>query len=80
MRALFLIAALIICFIVFSPMLRGWRPRLPGGARPDKLVKDPFCGTYVLRSRAVRRESGGEALHFCSPDCATRFARGDRPV
>jgi YHS domain-containing protein len=79
-RALLLIAALILCFILFSPMLRGWRPRLPGTARPDQLVKDPFCGTYVLRSRAVRRESGGEALHFCSPDCAARFARGDRPV
>jgi YHS domain-containing protein len=79
-RALLLIAALILCFILFSPMLRGWRPRLPGTERPDQLVKDPFCGTYVLRSRAVRRESGGEALHFCSPDCATRFARGDRPV
>jgi YHS domain-containing protein len=79
-RALLLIAALILCFILFSPMLRGWRPRLPGTERPDQLVKDPFCGTSVLRSRAVRRESGGEALHFCSPDCAARFARGDRPV
>jgi YHS domain-containing protein len=79
-RALLLIAALILCFILFSPMLRGWRLRLPGTERPDQLVKDPFCGTYVLRSRAVRRESGGEALHFCSPDCAARFARGDRPV
>jgi YHS domain-containing protein len=79
-RALLLIAAIILCFILFSPMLRGWRPRLPGTERPDQLVKDPFCGTYVLRSRAVRRESGGEALHFCSPDCAARFARGDRPV
>jgi YHS domain-containing protein len=79
-RALLLIAALILCFILFSPMLRGWRPRLPSTERPDQLVKDPFCGTYVLRSRAVRRESGGEALHFCSPDCAARFARGDRPV
>ena len=80
MRALLLIAAIILCFILFSPMLRGWRPRLPGTERADQLVKDPFCGTYVLRSRAVRRESGGEALHFCSPDCAARFARGDRPV
>lgn len=80
MRALLLIAAIILCFILFSPMLRGWWPRLPGTERPDQLVKDPFCGTYVLRSRAVRRESGGEALHFCSPDCAARFARGDRPV
>ena len=80
MRALLLIAALVMAFILFSPMLRGWRFRWPGGDRPDQLVKDPFCGTYVLRSRAVRRESGGEALHFCSPDCAARFARGARPV
>ena len=81
MRALFLIAGLVLCFIILSPMLRGWRPRLLGGGeRPDQLVKDPFCGTYVLRSRAVRRESGGEALHFCSADCAARFARGDRPI
>ena len=58
MRALFLIAGLVLCFIILSPMLRGWRPRLLGGGeRPDQLVKDPFCGTYVLRSRALRRES-----------------------
>lgn len=80
MRALLLLAGLILCFVLLSPMLRGWRPRLPSGGRPDQLVKDPFCGTYVLRSRAVRRESGGEALHFCSAECAARFARGDRPV
>ena len=81
MRGLLLLAGLLLCFIILSPMLRGWRPRLPGGGRrPDQLVKDPFCGTYVLRSRALRRESGGEALHFCSADCAARFARGERPV
>ena len=82
MRALFLVVGLVLCFILLSPMLRGWRPKLLGGGgeRPDQLVKDPFCGTYVLRSRAFRRESGGEALHFCSADCAARFARGERPV
>ena len=81
MRALFLVVGLVLCFVLLSPMLRGWRPRLFGGDdRPDQLVKDPFCGTYVLRSRAFRRESGGEALHFCSSDCAARFARGERPV
>ena len=35
---------------------------------------------YVLRSKALRRESGGEALHFCSADCASRFAKGERPI
>ena len=81
MRGLLLLAGLFLCFVILSPMLRGWRPRLPGGgARSDQLVKDPFCGTYVLRSRALRRESGGEALHFCSADCAARFSRGERPI
>jgi YHS domain-containing protein len=84
MRGLFLVAGLVLAFVLLSPMLRGWRPRFLGGGdsneRPDQLVKDPFCGTYVLRSRAFRRESGGEALHFCSADCAARFARGERPV
>ena len=81
MRGLLLLAGLFLCFIILSPMLRGWRPWLRGGGdRPDQLVKDPFCGTYVLRSRALRRERGGEALHFCSADCAARFARGEHPV
>lgn len=81
MRGLLLLAGLVLCFIILAPMLRGWRPRLPWEAsRPDQLVKDPFCGTYVLRSKALRREKGGETLHFCSADCAARFARGERPV
>ena len=82
MRGLLLLAAVIVVFVLVSPLLRGWRLRLPGTSREraDQLVKDPFCGTYVLRSRAIRRESGGEALHFCSAGCAARFARGDRPV
>jgi YHS domain-containing protein len=80
-RGLLVLAGVILAFVLLSPILRGWRPRLPGGGdHPDQLVKDPFCGTYVLRSRAVRRESGGEALHFCSADCAARFARGEHPV
>ena len=73
MRGLLVLAGVILAFVLLSPILRGWRPRLPGsGDHPDQLVKDPFCGTYVLRSRAVRRESGGEALHFCSADCAAK--------
>ena len=87
MRGLFLVAGLVLVFVLLAPMLRGWRPRFLGGGdgndesdRRDQLVKDPFCGTYVVRSRAFRRESGGEALHFCSADCAARFARGERPV
>ena len=82
MRGVLLLLVVIMAFVLIAPILRGWRLRLSGAdtERPDPLVKDPFCGTYVLRSRAIRRESGGEALHFCSAECAARFARGDRPV
>src|SRR5438445_2475495 len=81
-RGVLLLLVVIMAFVFIAPLLRGWRLRLSGAdtERPDPLVKDPFCGTSVLRSRAIRRESGGEALHFCSAECAARFARGDRPV
>ncbi|MEK6529430.1 MAG: YHS domain-containing protein [candidate division NC10 bacterium] len=37
-------------------------------------MKDPVCQTYVLRSRAVRREAGGTTHYFCSRECAARFS------
>ena len=46
------------------------RPRLTS----DELVKDPVCGTYVVRSRAVSRGTAADARYFCSAECAGRFA------
>ncbi len=40
----------------------------------DELVKDPVCGTYVVRSRAVSGPAGAAARYFCSAECARRFA------
>ena len=40
----------------------------------DELVKDPVCGTYVVRSRAVSRPATEGARYFCSAECASRFA------
>jgi hypothetical protein len=34
---------------------------------------DPVCGMKVDPSRAIRRELGGEAYHFCSEDCLRAF-------
>jgi YHS domain-containing protein len=43
----------------------------------DRLVKDPVCQTYVVRSRAVRSEAGGAPVYFCSAECARRFERAE---
>jgi hypothetical protein len=53
-----------------APLARSRRP-----AGPDELVKDPVCQTYVVRSRAVTRGTGGEVRYFCSEECAGRASR-----
>lgn len=80
MRGLLLLAIVVLAVVVLWPALRGMRPRFPteAPARRDELVKDPMCQTYVVLSRAVRREIGGTATYFCSPECAERYLRNER--
>ena len=80
MRGLVLLAALVLAVLAARTILRAWRERRPVGAPPlrDELVKDPVCQTYVLASRALTTEADGIVTHFCSPECAARFARGER--
>ena len=41
----------------------------PGGKSGGELVRDPHCGTYVAKARAVVASVGGETLYFCSATC-----------
>jgi YHS domain-containing protein len=63
-----------VVIVALLPLLRR-RPRPESRARmsSDELVKDPVCGTYVVRSRAVSRPAADGSLYFCSADCAGRF-------
>jgi uncharacterized protein len=38
---------------------------------------DPVCGMKVDRSKAIRREIGGNTLYFCSEHCARAAAGGE---
>ncbi len=80
MRGLLYAAALILLVIALAPVLRALRSRPVAGrpARHDELVKDPVCQTYIVLSRAVTDEVDGVVTHFCSRECAARFARGER--
>ena len=76
MRGFFLLGSLLLLVFLLWPIVRRLLP--PPARRPraiqDELVKDPVCQTYVLRSRAVRREAGGTTHYFCSRECAARFS------
>ncbi len=39
------------------------------GARAVPLVRDPVCGTYIPRNRALAAGSGDDQRFFCSEDC-----------
>ena len=80
MRGLLYLAILVLAMIIAAPVLRAWRRGALAGRRTqhDELVKDPVCQTYVLMSRAVTTEADGVLTHFCSRECAARFARGER--
>ena len=80
MRALLWVVALVLAVLMVPPLLRAWRrgAMLASRTQHDELVKDPVCQTYILLSRAVTAEVGGVPTHFCSRECATRFAGGER--
>lgn len=62
----------------FSGLLEGAAERRQVPPRPGvMLVRDPVCGTYVDRSRAVSARGAGETHYFCSEDCRSAY-RGRR--
>lgn len=79
MRVLQLLAWALVVVALFWPLMRR-RPivsRRREPARPDELVKDPVCQTYVVRSRAVSRP-GASGMYFCSAECARRYGAETR--
>jgi YHS domain-containing protein len=73
-RVALVVLSIAVVIVALLPLLRPRRaPRPLVRGRPDELVKDPVCGTYVVRSRAVSRADGVGSRYFCSPECASRF-------
>jgi YHS domain-containing protein len=65
----------VMALVALLPIFR--HRSLPNDARrleTDELVKDPVCQTYIVRSRAVSRQTAAGPRYFCSADCAARFA------
>ena len=51
-------------------------PRRRGAPPPEKsvpLVRDPVCGTYVVRARALTSGQGDGMQFFCSERCRTEY-------
>ena len=69
-----LIVRLIWKFV--AGMVSGVREPGPSRAKAGlPLVRDPVCGTYVERSRALSIRAGGATHYFCSQECRRSFVK-----
>jgi YHS domain-containing protein len=52
-------------------------PGGPAGPAPSKeggeLVRDPQCGTYVPKARAIAASVGSQTSYFCSTACRDAY-------
>jgi YHS domain-containing protein len=75
LRVAILAVWVVMAVVALLPILRGRSVQPPGPPlSTDELVKDPVCQTYIVRSRAVTRQTAAGARYFCSAACADRFA------
>ena len=51
------------------------KPRRGGRSASVPLVRDPVCGTYVVRANAITMGSGTQTQYFCSQKCRDEFSR-----
>ncbi len=53
-----------------------------GGSKKKSvpLVRDPVCGTYVVRDRALTLDAGKQTQYFCSERCRDEYTRGVRAI
>lgn len=49
-------------------------PRMPRGPGPGQaMARDPVCGTFVVRSRALTKAGAGGTQYFCSEKCRSAY-------
>ena len=49
-------------------------PRAETGPPPtEPMVRDPVCGTFVVRARALSAIRAGHTEYFCSEQCRKAF-------
>ena len=76
-----LILLLVLRFVlqlVFGSAKPATRRKRKTAKAPERLggelVRDPQCGTYVPKARAITVGSGPETKYFCSTTCRDTYA------
>jgi YHS domain-containing protein len=76
-----LVLVLIVVRLVWrflAGVIDGLTPAAPRSTKKPSvpLVRDPVCGTYVVRAKALTIEAKGQTQYFCSERCRDEYTRG----
>jgi uncharacterized protein len=77
LRILLLLLVLRLLFRFIMGLVEGLAPEgsRTGGRSAVPLVRDPVCGTYVPRTRALTLAASGRTEFFCSEECRRAYAQ-----
>jgi len=80
LRFILLLIVIRLVWRFVAGMIEGARPpaRVSRGGQGSAvpLVRDPVCGTYVVRDRALTSGSGANQHFFCSDRCRDEWQHG----
>jgi uncharacterized protein len=87
LRTLLLLIVIRLVWRFIASVMDGMSPapqqQKAGKKKSVPLVKDPVCGTYIVRDRALTLDAGTQTQYFCSERCRDEYARrgyGPRPL
>jgi uncharacterized protein len=83
LRVLWVLIFLLVLRFVLRFVFGSGRVVTRGPGRPasvperlgGELVRDPQCGTYVPKARAIAVGSGPDTKYFCSTTCRDKYAQ-----
>jgi hypothetical protein len=77
LRLLVILLVIRLVLRMIHRMTTAQAPRRPAARKPERiggaLVRDPNCGTYITRERAITSGSGDGMLFFCSTECRDAY-------
>src|SRR5712691_11649557 len=81
LRLLLVLIVVRLVWRFLAGLIDGLTPAAPRAAPKQSvpLVRDPVCGTYVVRAKALMIEAQGQKgqpVYFCSERCREEYVRG----
>jgi len=58
---------------IFTKGITIGRKKIYEETKPEELVQDPCCQTYIPKRSAIRKRVSGRDYYFCKQECLKKF-------